>query len=364
MKKPLPADLQRWSEELASDPKSLVFLPLARAYRRQNRPDAALRLCLRGLEHHPDNADAHGLLALLYIDRGDHVRAADEWSFVLRLDPSNFDALRGLGFCHLEEGDLTQARNRLERASLIRPDDEAVREALRFVADRIDENEDAAAASYRAETDGTGSSESDASAADASTNTTGTSESFAAVDEPWMQTPDPELYAEPITDTDVVRAAPEPAVLPEPDPWAPVETQTHAQQWSATSPAPAPSPVTPDPARLFDAIVTGPVLGALLLDTRGMVLAGALDDVSGAAEALAAVLGNVTGEAARTAGMLGLGAWEGLLLDAGDAALHLAPAGPDAVILLVARSDAPAGWMMRSAAHAATLAQQFLEAYA
>lgn len=332
MKKPLPADLQRWSEELAADPRSLVFLPLARAYRRQNRPDAALRLCLRGLEHHPDNADAHGLLALLYIDRGDYARAADEWSFVLRLDPSNFDALRGLGFCHLENGQLAEARNRLERASLIRPDDEAVREALRFVADRMDA-EDAAPVPV----------------------------------EPWTQTLDPLSTHAAAADTrapDVVSAAPEPAVLPEPDAWAPLAPADQPASWSAAQQPAPPVHAVPDPARLFDAIVTGPVLGALLLDTRGMVLAGALDDSDRAADALAAVLGSVTGEAARTAAMLGLGAWEGLLIEAGSAALHIAPAGPDAVILLIARSGAPAGWMMRSAAHAASLAQQFLEAYA
>src|SRR5690606_29981747 len=68
--------------------------------------------------------------------------------FVLRLDPSNFDALRGIGFCHLENGQLSEARTSLERASLIKPDDDAVREALRFVADRIDEEEEAAAAAY------------------------------------------------------------------------------------------------------------------------------------------------------------------------------------------------------------------------
>ncbi len=357
MKKPLPADLQRWSEELAGDPKSLVFLPLARAYRRQNRPDAAMRLCLRGLEHHPDNADAHGLLALLYIDRGDHERAADEWSFVLRLDPSNFDALRGIGFCHLENGQLSEARTSLERASLIKPDDDAVREALRFVADRIDEEEEAAAAAYNP-----GAHEPTAAQTEAVSTSTEleTWPDEKAAEEPWMQTPDPVLYAEPVdADPDAAMYS-GPAVVPEPDPWAPVDVQPERHATAASAPLHA----MPDPARLFDAIVAGPVMGALLLDTRGMVLAGALEDGSVAADALAAVLGSVTDEAARTAAMLGLGAWEGLLLEAGSAALHVAPAGPDAVILLVARSGAPAGWMMRSAAHAASLAQEFLEAYA
>ncbi len=351
MKKALPADLQRWSEELASDPRSLVFLPLARAYRRQNRADAALRLCLRGLEHHPDNVDAHGLLALLYIDRGDHRRAADEWSFVLRLDPSNFDALRGLGFCHLENGELTQARNRLERASLIRPDDAAVREALRFIADRMDEEEDAASQTPARPMPVPGGA-----AQDGGPRVAADLIPAIAADEPWMQTPDPVQFAAaaPVAD-DPPRGAPEPAVLPEPEAWATPR--------SAGAPPAVPAEYA-DPGRLFDALVAGPVLGALLLDTRGMVLAGELPAQGGAADALAAVLGSVTGEATRTVALLGLGQWQGLLLETGNALLHVAPAGPDAVILLVARVGAPAGWIMRSAAHAATLAQAFLEAYA
>ncbi|HUP90104.1 MAG TPA: tetratricopeptide repeat protein, partial [Longimicrobiales bacterium] len=80
MKSPAPADLQRWSEEVARDAASLSFLPLARAYRRQGRRDAALRLCLRGLEHHPDNVEGHGLLAVLYFESGQRVKAYDEWS--------------------------------------------------------------------------------------------------------------------------------------------------------------------------------------------------------------------------------------------------------------------------------------------
>ena len=92
MKTPAPADLQRWSDEVARDPRSLAFLPLARAYRRQGLHDAALQLCLRGLEAYPEHVEAHGVLALLHLEAGDHQKAADEWSIVLRYDPDNFEA--------------------------------------------------------------------------------------------------------------------------------------------------------------------------------------------------------------------------------------------------------------------------------
>lgn len=124
------ADLQRWSEDVARDPASMSFLPLAQAYRRQGRRSAALSLCLRGLEQHPAHVDAHALLALLYLESGDRQLACDEWSTVLRLEPENFDAHRGLGFVALERDDLAEARRHLERAAELRPDDPSVRGAL------------------------------------------------------------------------------------------------------------------------------------------------------------------------------------------------------------------------------------------
>src|SRR3954470_13932855 len=123
MKTPAPAEMQRWSEEVARDPASLAFVPLAKAYRRMGRREAALRLCLRGLERHPTHVDAHTLLGLLYLDAGDHARAADEWGMVLRLEPDNFEALRGMGFHYLERGDVANARRHLQHASEQRPND-------------------------------------------------------------------------------------------------------------------------------------------------------------------------------------------------------------------------------------------------
>ena len=46
-------DVRRWSEELARDPSSLVFLQLGEALRKQGQLDLALRIALRGLERHP-----------------------------------------------------------------------------------------------------------------------------------------------------------------------------------------------------------------------------------------------------------------------------------------------------------------------
>lgn len=124
------ADLQKWSAEVARDPAAPAFLPLAQAYRRQGRVEAALQLCLRALARDPAHLEGHALLAQLYLETGDEERAGDEWSIVLRLDPDHFEAHLGLGFYWLERGRNEEARRHLEVAAAQRPRDAAVRGGL------------------------------------------------------------------------------------------------------------------------------------------------------------------------------------------------------------------------------------------
>jgi predicted regulator of Ras-like GTPase activity (Roadblock/LC7/MglB family) len=120
-----------------------------------------------------------------------------------------------------------------------------------------------------------------------------------------------------------------------------------------------------DPTRLFNTLTeVGPVLGALLLDERGLVLAGSLHGNAGAqAEALGAILSDALGEAGRTVRQLRLGEWLGVLLEAEGALLHLAPVGDGAIVLLAAEPGAPVGWVLRAAAQAKELAARYLEVY-
>jgi tetratricopeptide (TPR) repeat protein len=316
MKTPAPADLQRWTEEVARDPSSLAFLPLARAYRRMGRREAALQLCMRGLEHYPQHAEAHALLALLHLERGDRERAADEWSVVLRLDANNFEALRGLGFSYLEQDQLSRARQMLERAALLRPGDAAVQEALRLLGTR----QQAAAWFQGEETAGLGG---------------------------WA-------FADTPAGTSLaghIRHA------------APAAAAAASAPAAAASAEPAPAPVYADPGALFDTVIrSGPLQGVLLLDEQGLVLAGRVQDAE-RGDALGALLGGVTAEAGRVVRHLGLERWTGLLLESEGALLHVGPVGA-ATLVVVARRDAPTGWVLRAATQAAEIAARFAEAQA
>ena len=124
-------DVRRWSEELAREPGSLVFLQLGDALRRQRQFELAHRVALRGLERHPHNADAHDLLARIAVDRGDLTRARDEWNAVLRLVPGHAGAMKGLGFLSFQEGHNEDAERYLTNAAV--SDEPAVASALRTV---------------------------------------------------------------------------------------------------------------------------------------------------------------------------------------------------------------------------------------
>src|SRR5689334_14958570 len=110
-------DVRRWSEELARDPASLVFLPLGETLRRQGQLDLALKIAVRGLERHSHNADAHDLLARIAVDRGELQRAFDEWDAVLRLTPGHLGALKGMAFVRYQQGNTPEAEKYLQQAA-------------------------------------------------------------------------------------------------------------------------------------------------------------------------------------------------------------------------------------------------------
>ncbi|HEX6694597.1 MAG TPA: tetratricopeptide repeat protein [Longimicrobiales bacterium] len=348
MKKPAPADLRRWSDEVARDPTSLAFLPLARAYRRQGQREAARQLCLRGLEHYPTHAEAHSLLALLYLEDGDRAKAADEWSMVLRIDPDHFESLRGIGFCYLEDDQLSRARQALERAALLRPHDATVQEALQVLGTRQE---------LHAGTVTTNASPDDMDVQNRATST-GAGPVIAAdpsFRDAWMSPAGADLVSPTSTGSRPAGTSP-------------------AQPAGAAFAAPASSADRArslaldfaDPMSVFNSLTaTGPLLGVLLIDAHGLVLAGSMArGTPGSEDSLGAMLGPAIAEAGRTVAHLALGDWRGMLIEAGVAMLHVAPVRPGTYVVLAGRRTAPSGWMLRSAGQAQEIALRYLEEYA
>src|SRR6266566_3298394 len=141
--------------------------------------------------------------------------------------------------------------------------------------------------------------------------------------------------------------APEPSAAPSPP--------------SATvSPAAASSAL--DEARVF-AGLEGANEGLLLIDGAGRVLGGALKDKAGTdvTDAVAAYLAGVSQEAARTAKLLGLGAWMGLSAEGQNGNVHLAHPTPEALLLVVRERGMPLGRLAILAQRATLMARRWLE---
>jgi hypothetical protein len=204
------------------------------------------------------------------------------------------------------------------------------------------------------------------------------SDSFDAAAEPWMDTPSERVAmpssngaavsdaAAPTSHTTAAPATPRPPALDSPLAQQILGQAHAAQPVAAAAPtAAAPIAIPSDPSMLFASMTSGPLLGILLLDAQGLVLAGAINEgPAGTAEALGATLGPTINEAGRTVSLLALGAWRGMLLEAGTAVLHVSPVNSDAVVLLAAKRNAPTGWVLRIAAQAAELAGRYLQEYA
>jgi predicted regulator of Ras-like GTPase activity (Roadblock/LC7/MglB family) len=126
-------DIRRWSDELARNPASMVFLPLGEALRTRGQIDVALRVALRGLERHSYDADAHDLLARIYVDRGETERALDEWDAAIRCTPGHAGALKGMGFVCFNQGRIVDAERYLAEAAAASPEDEGLVMALERV---------------------------------------------------------------------------------------------------------------------------------------------------------------------------------------------------------------------------------------
>jgi tetratricopeptide (TPR) repeat protein len=116
-------------------------------------------------------------------------------------------------------------------------------------------------------------------------------------------------------------------------------------------------------ARVF-AGLEGAQEGLLLLDASGRVLGGALKDPAGrdVTDAVAAYLAGVSQEAARTAKLLGLGAWSGLAAEGNLGHVHLTPPAADALLLVVRDRAVPMGRLAIIAQRAAVAARRWLEA--
>ena len=142
-------DIRALSEQLAADPQSLAFLPLAEALLSRGDLEHAARVAQRGAVRHAGRTEAHDLVARIALAQGDEARAESAWESVLALEPRFGTAHRGLGLVRYRQGRLDEALFHLTQAATDDPADQVVRSALDAVRGVVESRDASAPASRK-----------------------------------------------------------------------------------------------------------------------------------------------------------------------------------------------------------------------
>lgn len=89
---PLPPEIAKYMAILSKDPNSMVFAPLAEAYRKAGMLDEAIATAKEGLERHPNYLSAMVALGRAYFEKGMLKEASEELEQVVKIAPDNIIA--------------------------------------------------------------------------------------------------------------------------------------------------------------------------------------------------------------------------------------------------------------------------------
>ncbi len=132
MEKETPtSEILELKKKLEENPDSLVFAPLADAYRKQGNLDEAFNVCKKGLEKHPTYTSARVVLGRIFQKKGKTEEAVSEFKKVLELDSENLMALSLLGSIFMGKGDYQGAIEEFQKILTLNPDDEEIQESLK-----------------------------------------------------------------------------------------------------------------------------------------------------------------------------------------------------------------------------------------
>lgn len=314
-------EIGRWSDELAGDPSSMVFIPLGEALRVRGQIELAARVATKGLERHPYDADAHDLMARIHIDRGEQEKAVDEWSAALRCVAGHVGALKGMGFVAFRRGELADAERYLAEAAAGDGEDEGIAAGLAHVRRQL--------AALRAPTPTSSTAPTSENGDDFSAYLAG-------------DTADED-------DNGAVKGG-------EGSGKAPVA-------WGAGQSGVG--WVTPDvdPRFLFSDLVAAGDQAALFLDADGLVLAGTYVVAGGVdvSQEIGAGLTGISDEARRAMRHLDLGDWSSIVFESEAARVAMAPAPDDGIVLVAASPATPPGLVRRALDRVAMRARRWAE---
>ena len=123
-----------YTELLAKDPYSTIFVPLSEAYRQMEMLDEAVAVARQGIMDNPAFASGYVALGSAFAAQGLEEQAIGEFEKALILNKRHLPALKELAKLKLCRQDSAGARELLEQAKAIKGDDPEVLKLIAAVA--------------------------------------------------------------------------------------------------------------------------------------------------------------------------------------------------------------------------------------
>lgn len=127
----LMAEIEELKKKLSQNPDSLIFVPLADAYRKAGLYDDAIEVCKKGLERHPSYTSARVVLGRVYIEKNKFDEAIQELKKVESVDSDNIMVHTMLGNMYLKKKMYAEAVEQFQRVLSINPEDTETQEKLK-----------------------------------------------------------------------------------------------------------------------------------------------------------------------------------------------------------------------------------------
>lgn len=119
-----------YTEILSTDPRSTIFVSLSETYRKMGMLEDAYGVAVKGLEHLPDYAPGHVVLARIKCQQGDYSGSETSFAQALEFDPDSLAALVGFSRLSLLQDNHSAARELLLKARELSPADPVINKLL------------------------------------------------------------------------------------------------------------------------------------------------------------------------------------------------------------------------------------------
>src|SRR5512138_2463862 len=131
--------VQKYEQILAADPRSRIFVELAKALVERGEHARAVEVCRRGLEFHPGSILGRVTWGRALLVAGDLKGAMDQFDIAIGLEPASPYAYNHVGEALLAGGHHREALPVLARAAELQPADARVRGWLEDAKRRVKE---------------------------------------------------------------------------------------------------------------------------------------------------------------------------------------------------------------------------------